>query len=135
MEQIQKSILIVDDEDYIRQSFIDYFEDRHWLVFDTESGESALELLKTQACSAAIVDIRMTGMDGETFIKNASKKYPDMSFVICTGSPEYKTSEDILRLPNIANQVFGKPVIDIDKLENTIKEMIGRQNNKDLAIK
>lgn len=129
MEQIKKSILIVDDEDYIRQSFIDYFEDRHWLVFDAESGESALELLKTQICSAAVVDIRMTGMDGETFIRNASKKYPDMVFVICTGSPEYETSEDVLRLPNVANQVFGKPVIYIDKLENTIKEMLGLSNS------
>lgn len=125
MEQIKKSILIVDDEEYIRQSFIDYFEDWHWLVFDAESGESALELLKTQICSAAVVDIRMTGMDGETFIRNASKKYPDMVFVICTGSPEYDTSEDILRLPNVANQVFGKPVIYMDKLENTIKGMLG----------
>ena len=125
MEQIKKSILIVDDETYIRQSFIDYFEDRHWLVFDTESGESALELLKTQACSAAIVDIRMTGMDGEGFIRSASEKYPDMVFAICTGSPEYQTSEDILRLPNVANQVFGKPVIDMDKLENIIKGMLG----------
>ena len=125
MKQIKKSILIVDDEIYIRQSFIDYFEDRDWLVFDAESGETALELLKNQACSAAIVDIRMTGMDGEAFIRNASKKYPDMVFVICTGSPEYETSEDIRRLSNAADQVFGKPVTCIEKLENTIKEMLG----------
>ncbi|WP_020587987.1 response regulator [Desulfobacter curvatus] len=124
MEQIKESILIVDDEIYIRQSFIDYFEDRDWLVFDAESGESALELLKNQACSAAIVDIRMTGMDGETFIRNASKKYPAMVFIICTGSPEYETSEDIRQCPNVADQVFGKPVTNIDKLEITIKSML-----------
>lgn len=125
MEQIKKSILIVDDEIYIRQSFIDYFEDRDWLVFDADSGEAALERLKIQTCSAAIVDIRMTGMNGETFIKKASKKYPDMIFIICTGSPEYETSEDIRRLPNAADQVFRKPVTYIEKLENTIKEMLG----------
>jgi DNA-binding NtrC family response regulator len=124
MEQIKNSILIVDDELYIRQSFIDYFEDRDWLVFDAESGEAALELLKTRISSAAIVDIRMTGMDGETFIRNASKKYPDMVFAICTGSPEYETAEDIRQCPNVADQVFGKPVTNIDKLENTIKEML-----------
>jgi len=127
MKQIKKNLLIVDDEIYIRQSFIDYFEDRDWSVFDAESGEAALELLEKQACSAAIVDIRMTGMDGETFIRNASKKYPNMIFVICTGSPEYETSEDIRRLSNAADQVFGKPVTCIDKLENTIKEMLGTQ--------
>ncbi len=124
MEEIKKNILVVDDEIYIRQSFIDYFEDRDWMVFDAESGESALELLKTQACSAAIVDIRMTGMDGETFIRQASKKYPDMVFVICTGSPEYETSEDLRQCPNVADQVFGKPVTNIDKLENTVIKIL-----------
>lgn len=130
MAQIKKTILIVDDEIYIRQSFIDYFEDRDWMVFDADSGESALELLKTQACSAAIVDIRMTGMDGETFIRNASKKHLDMVFVICTGSPEYETSEDLRQCPKVADQVFGKPVTNIDKLENTVKEMLSDTNEK-----
>lgn len=125
MKQVNKSILIIDDELYIRQSFICYFEDREWMVFDAESGESALERLKTQICSAAIVDIRMIGMDGETFIRNVSKKYPDMVFVICTGSPEYETAEDILQLPNVAKHVFGKPVTSIDKLEDEIKGMLG----------
>ncbi|MGD9686629.1 MAG: response regulator [Desulfobacter sp.] len=129
MEQIKKSILIVDDEIYIRQSFIDYFEDRDWLVFDAESCEAALEMLKTQVCSAAIVDIRMTGMNGETFIKNASKTYPDMVFIICTGSPEYEKSEDIIQLSNVADQVFGKPMICIDKLEETILCMFAGKNS------
>ena len=129
MEQIKKSILIVDDEIYIRQSFIDYFDDRDWLVFDAESGDAALELLKSQACSVAIVDIRMTGMDGETFIKNASKTYPDMVFIICTGSPEYEKSEDIAQLSNVADQVFGKPVICIDKLEDTIIGMFANKSS------
>jgi len=128
MEQTKNSILIVDDELYIRQSFIDYFEDRDWQVFDAESGEAALELLKTRISSAAIVDIRMTGMDGETFIRNASKKYPDMIFVICTGSPEYETAEDIRQCPNVADQVFGKPVTNIDKLEMTLKDMLADKN-------
>lgn len=124
MEQIKKSILIVDDEIYVRQSFIDYFEDRQWLVFDAKSGESALELLKTESCSAAIVDIRMTGMDGEMFIRNAFKKYPHMIFVICTGSPEYETANDIFQCPNVADQIFLKPVICIGKLEDTIEGML-----------
>jgi len=128
MEQTKNSILIVDDELYIRQSFIDYFEDRDWQVFDAESGEAALELLKTRISSAAIVDIRMTGMDGETFIRNASQKYPDMIFVICTGSPEYETAEDIRQCPNVADQVFGKPVTNIDKLEMTLKDMLADKN-------
>jgi hypothetical protein len=47
-----------------------------------------------------------------------------MVFAICTGSPEYETAEDIRQCPNVADQVFGKPVTNIDKLENTIKDML-----------
>lgn len=117
-------ILIVDDETHIRQSFVDYFEDRGWIVISSQSGESALELLKTHTCSAAIVDIRMSGMDGESFIRETSEKYPDMVFVICTGSPEYEISDDILQLSTVADKVFSKPVIDADKLENTIQKLL-----------
>ncbi len=117
----EKQILIVDDEPYIRQSFFDFFEDREWQVFMADSTESALELLKTQTCAVAIVDIRMGGMDGESFIRKASEKFPDMVFIVCTGSPEYQMSEDLIQLQSVLNKVFGKPVTDMFELENTIK--------------
>lgn len=119
-----KILLIVDDEFYIRQSFIDYFEDQEWQVFSAESGESALDLLQSQPCPAAIVDIRMVGMDGETFIRKAYEKYPKMIFLICTGSPEYEASEDLRQLPCVANRVFSKPISDIGKLEKVISDLL-----------
>ncbi len=119
----EKTILIVDDEEYIRQSFSDFFEDREWQVLTADNGEAALELLKTETCAIAIVDIRMGGMDGESFIRKASKKNPGMMFVVCTGSPEYGISEDLILLPCVIDKVFGKPVIDMNELEKTIKAL------------
>ncbi len=117
-------ILIVDDEFHVRQSFCDYFEDHDWQVLAAESGESALSLLEKQSCIAAIVDIRMGGMDGETFIRQANIKYPEMIFVICTGSPEYKPSEDIQQKSCVADQVFAKPVTHIGELEKTVISLL-----------
>jgi DNA-binding response OmpR family regulator len=54
------------------------FEDCGWQVFTAESGESALELLQNQSCPTAVVDIRMGGMDGETFIRKAYEKHPEI---------------------------------------------------------
>lgn len=119
-----KSILIVDDELYIRQSLFNYFEDCEWQAFMAESGESALALLQTQPCCAAIVDIRMGGMDGEAFIRKTYEKYPGMVFLICTGSPEYELPEDLQQLPCVADTVFGKPVTNIDELEKTITKLL-----------
>ena len=70
----------------------------------------------------------MGGMDGEMFIRSASEKYPDMVFVICTGSPAYETSEDLLQLPCVADQAFGKPVTDTYELENTISKLLAYRN-------
>ncbi len=114
------SILIVDDEHYVRQSFVFYFEDRLWDASSVESGEEALDRLASRACDAAVVDIRMGGMDGESFIRKASGLYPGMVFVICTGSPEYRISDEFLANPRISNRIFSKPVTCIDELEETV---------------
>ena len=120
-------LLIVDDERVIRQSVADYFEDREWEVFTADSGEAGLAFLETQTCDAAIVDIRMGGMDGEAFIGKAARKYPQMRFVVCTGSPEYLPSETIIGLPNVAGNVFSKPVTDLGLLETALLALLEQQ--------
>ena len=71
---IERSILIVDDEETIRQSLIDYFEDRLWRVIEAESGEAALKMLDSESPPGAIVDIRLGGMFGDTFIREACRR-------------------------------------------------------------
>lgn len=118
------SILIVDDELFIRQSFNDFFKDSQWITFLASSGEEALEILQQESPSAAIVDVRMMGMNGDEFIRQARHVKPEMYFVICTGSPEYEPSNDLLQFSQVSDQVYRKPVGDMDKLENHISSLI-----------
>lgn len=71
-----KRILILDDEPAVRQSFMDYFEDRLWFPVQAGSGEEALALLMQERQMAAIVDVRLPGMDGNDFIRSASCSTP-----------------------------------------------------------
>ena len=64
-----KRILILDDEPAVRQSFMDYFEDRLWLPVQAGSGEEALALLVQERQMAAIVDVRLPGMGARFTIK------------------------------------------------------------------
>ncbi|MCP4692869.1 MAG: response regulator [Desulfobacterales bacterium] len=126
MSESEKTILIVDDEPFIRQSFADYFEDHLWRPVQAESGERALELMEKESPAGAIVDIRMGGMDGNSFIREAVEKNTKMVFVICTGSPEYDVPPDLKKLPCVSDQLFRKPVTDMDELEKEFLRTIER---------
>ncbi len=130
MSEFMKTILILDDEAFIRQSFVDYFEDSLWRTLQANSGEQALELLEKESPDGAIVDIRLRGMDGDAFIREAYRKKPKMAFVICTGSPEYDVPVDLLKLLCVSSQVFRKPVTNMAELEKNLLRLIAELRNK-----
>ena len=124
MSKSMKTILFVDDEVNIRQSFADYFEDNNWQTLQAESGEDALEILKDVSPDAAVVDIRMGGMDGDLFIRKALKEQAKTGFVICTGSPEYRIPADLIKSPYVSGFLFRKPVTNMDTLEKELLRII-----------
>lgn len=133
MNQFINTVLVVDDEDYVRQSFADYFEDCLWRTLQSESGEKALKLFEQEIPDAVIVDIRMGGMDGNDFIREANRKGVNIPFVVCTGSPEYDIPQDLLDMPYVSNLIFKKPLNDMAEIERELTRLMEKRN-KDLGI-
>lgn len=127
---MMKTILIIDDEEIIRESFAYYFEDRRWHCVMAESGEEALDILDESSPHCAIVDIRMGGMDGNAFIRAAHLKKPQMAYVICTGSPEYDVPDDVRKLPNVSEIVFSKPVTKMAELEGELLRLMAEMEKE-----
>ena len=127
-----KTILILDDEEVIREAFSAYFEDRLWLPLQAESAEDALVLLETENPDAAIVDIRLPGMDGGDFIRKAILIKPKMACAICTGSPEYILPSPLEGKSQVSKQVFKKPMTKLFELENELLSIIERIEKKEL---
>ena len=119
-----KTILILDDEPAVRQSIADFFEDCLWWPIQAGSAEEALQLLATEVPAAAVVDVRLPGMDGNTFIREVWQRGIKMAFVICTGSPEYDMPEDLLALPFVSDQLYKKPVTNMADMEREILHLI-----------
>ena len=119
-----KTILILDDEISIRHSFSDFFDDLEWKTIQANSGEMALSILKTNPPDAAIVDIRLGGMDGDAFIRKALRQNLDTAFAICTGSPEYQLPDDFRNDRHVSNRIFRKPVTDMMALEEDLDHII-----------
>ncbi|BHH81870.1 response regulator [Desulforhopalus sp. 52FAK] len=130
MTSVAPTILILDDDDAVRESFQYYFEDLGWDVREAETAEKALEAVKQDPPGGVVVDIRLPGMDGNSFILELEKTHPNVVCVICTGSPEYQPPEAVLSRPQVYSKVFAKPVTDLEKLAESIMQHISHCNNR-----
>jgi len=118
------TILILDDEYVVRQSFVDYFEDSLWRVVQAETAEQALDLLETEQPEVAIVDIRLPGIDGDDFIREALDRQKQLAFVICSGSPTYGVPVDLQQQISVSDHFFRKPVTNFEELEEDALRMM-----------
>lgn len=123
---VAASLLIVDDDAAIRESFGDYFEDHGYQVQLHECAETALSSLQTLSCDLAIVDIRLGGMPGDEFIYQAHAVCHQCGFIICTGSPAYQMPAGLIALERVSSNVFQKPVVDLAELEHEVRRMLER---------
>lgn len=121
---MMKTVLILDDEEVIRQSFVDYFEDSAWQTIEASSAEEALVMLDDHEPDAVVVDIRLPGMDGNDFIRNALTRDGKTAFVVCSGSPSYGMPKDLLSIPRVSGCFFRKPVTNLKRLEEDIMQTI-----------
>lgn len=117
MTEPSRTVLILDDDDAVRESLAHFLEDRGWQVSPAESAEQALQLLTESVPECAIVDIRLPGIDGNEFLRIVNRRYPNLACVICTGSPEYSTPEDILAFDQVSTTIFTKPVRNLGDIE------------------
>lgn len=94
MEQISKTILIIDDEKTLRDDLGEFFEDKGWFVFKAENGLEALVVLKGMSykCDCIILDQKMSKMDGKVFIKELGEKCNDIPIILLSG---YVTVDDL----------------------------------------
>ena len=78
-------VLVLDDEDAIRELVRRVLLRHGCLVATAEHGRAALQILLQQDFDVVVVDLRMREMDGITFIQEARKIWPWLGFVILTG--------------------------------------------------
>ncbi|MBW2041125.1 MAG: sigma-54-dependent Fis family transcriptional regulator [Deltaproteobacteria bacterium] len=92
------SIMVVDDEMIIRESFSHWFEKSGHKVSTAASGFEALDKLKEYPFDLLFVDIKMPGMDGIEFLEIVKKEYPDTFVVIITAYGSIESSVKAMKL-------------------------------------
>ena len=77
-------ILLVDDDEWIRDSLILFFEAEGCNLLTFETAEEAIEAVKQQVYDIVISDYKLPGMDGLEFLRKVKEKQPDVFEILIT---------------------------------------------------
>ena len=82
----RERVLLVDDEEMVREIMAETLEDAGFAVLAAASGPEALALLAAgQSVDALVTDLSMPGMDGIALIGAVHERWPDLPAVLLTG--------------------------------------------------
>ena len=78
------TILIVDDDSTIRGTMEFILQKAGMKTLVAESGEEALDKLKTAAADLMLLDVQMPGMGGMQTLRAVRDRYPDIAVIMCS---------------------------------------------------
>ncbi|MEJ2067140.1 MAG: response regulator [Deltaproteobacteria bacterium] len=111
-----KRILVVDDEEGIRQLYKEELEDEGYEVELAERGEEALEKISRAKPDAVILDLKMPGMGGLDVLERIREQDKDLPVIISTAYGEYKSD-----LTTWASDAYIVKSADLTELKRVIR--------------
>ncbi len=125
-----KTILVVDDEKTVVESFRRILSDAGYITFTADNGKKALEIIKEKKCNIVLTDIVMKGINGLQILKETKRISPDTDVVMITGYGSVTNILDALR--KNAVDFIMKPCRDNELLDR-MQQVVKRQNERRLA--
>lgn len=119
------TVLVLEDDDAVRESLCDYLEDRGWSVLAAATAGEALDLLARHRPRVALVDLRLPDMDGTAFIRAAHQRHPDLRFAVVTGSRDFRLPTGGDALPGTLDTVCYKPVASLERIHRLLEPLAG----------
>ena len=120
-------ILVVDDDESIRNTVKAILEDEGYIVDLAATGREAIKRTEETLYNVALLDIRLPDMEGVELLKLMKDTVPRTRKIMMTGYPSMQNA--ITALNKNADAYLIKPV-DIEKLLNTVKEQLQLQENE-----
>jgi signal transduction histidine kinase len=121
MDKTPFTILIVDDEEDIREVLEIALMDMGHEVFLAPDGKKALELFEDHHPSIVITDIKMPVMGGIELLKQVKRRSPDTQVIMITGHGDMDLTIDSLKFG--ATDFITKPV-NVDILEIAVTKAV-----------
>jgi DNA-binding NtrC family response regulator len=101
-------ILIVDDDDVVRWSYLRSLQSVSCNATTAGDGEEALQSMEQSPFDVVLLDVRMPGQDGMSVLRTMKQKWPESEVVMITGYPTVTDAKEAVRLG--AYDYIAKPV-------------------------
>jgi len=95
---IEKNILIVDDEEFIRLNLKRIYREERHRVFLGRDGKSALEIVRKEEIDLALLDLNLPDISGLEVLKRVKQIRPDLLVIIITGYASVESAVEALKL-------------------------------------
>ncbi|HEY1661030.1 MAG TPA: sigma-54 dependent transcriptional regulator [Verrucomicrobiae bacterium] len=120
-------ILVVDDDAGQRSLLNSFLSSQNFDITTADSGERALELLRTAKFDLMISDVRMPGLSGLETLRLARKEHSTLPVLLVTAYTDVRDAVAAMR--DGAVNYLAKP-IDLDELLATVRQAIGISESK-----
>ena len=162
MENNKLHILVVDDDDRIRNLLKDFLSDNNYIVSTAENAEGAKEKINYIKFDIIILDVMMPGQDGYDLTRDIKKKFK-IPIILLTAKGEvenrikgleigaddyigkpFEPKELLLRIKNIikntnklnlnSSHTIGKAIVDLSKLKIDLNDKTKKINNSEKKV-
>jgi two-component system response regulator (stage 0 sporulation protein F) len=115
-------VLVVDDEEFMRETLIDILEEFNYRVQVASNGQEALEHAQARDCSLVLMDVRMPVLDGLSALRMLKALKPELPVIMMTAHEDAATTSQARTYGALA--VLGKP-LDLARLLQLLQQSLG----------
>ncbi|MCD6240218.1 response regulator [Candidatus Bathyarchaeota archaeon] len=117
-------ILIVDDDESIREVLTSILTDEGYIVDAVDTGEKAIKATHEKFYNLVLIDIRLPDIEGTKLLTELKDTVPKMRKIIITG---YPTLQNAIEAVNKGADAYIVKPINMDEALKTIREQLQKQ--------
>lgn len=115
-----KKILVVDDEENIRELYRDELTEEGYRIDLAENGLEALSKLESFRPDLVTLDVMMPGMDGIEVLRRIREKNPSIPVLLLTAFGEFRQDFNTW-----ASDAYIVKSADVSELKQTVRKLLG----------
>ena len=121
------SVLVVDDDNGVRNMLRSVLENEGYLVEDVENGKGAIKACEKSVFDVALIDVELPDMKGTELLNKLKKIRPKMVRIIITGHP---TLESAMKAVNERADGYVLKPFEVEVLLETIKRVLSEKRDE-----